>query len=191
MTKPGFALFDTALGCCAIAWGACGIVGVQLPEAHDSQTRVRLKRRFAGVDEAAPPPEARKAIDGIVALLAGQAVDLCSVTLDMDRTPDFDRRVYAITRGIAPGSTLTYGEIASRLGDPALARAVGQALGRNPFAIVVPCHRVLAADGRLGGFSASGGTATKRRLLLIEGARTSPEAGLFDEPRGSRGPAAA
>jgi methylated-DNA-[protein]-cysteine S-methyltransferase len=176
----GFALFETALGHCAIAWGVHGIVGVQLPEATESQTRARMRRRFAGAQERVPTPEAQLAIDGIVALLAGQAIDLSAVPLDMSATPDFHHRVYDIARGIAPGSTLTYGQIAARLGDSGLAREVGQALGRNPFAIVVPCHRVLAADGRLGGFSAGGGPATKRRLLLIEGARSNPEPGLFD-----------
>jgi methylated-DNA-[protein]-cysteine S-methyltransferase len=191
MTSPGFALFDTALGRCAVAWGARGILGVQLPEAHDGLIRSRMKRRFAGSGEAVPPPAVRRAIDAIVALLAGRPADLSGVALDMERTPEFDRRVYAIARGIGPGATLGYGEVAARLGDPALARAVGQALGRNPFAIVVPCHRVLAADGRLGGFSARGGAATKQRLLLIEGARTSTQPGLFDAPTGGPAPPAA
>lgn len=186
-TAHGYALFETALGACAIAWGEHGIVGVQLPEADASRTRARMQRRFAGARELPPAPVAAQAIEGIVALLAGQAVDLAAVPLDMSATPAFDRRVYAITRGIGPGSTLSYGQVAAQLGDAALAREVGAALGRNPFAIVVPCHRVLAADGRLGGFSAGGGPATKRRLLLIEGARGTAEPGLFDdlsEPRG-------
>ena len=186
MNAQGFALFETSLGHCAIAWGALGIVGVQLPEADEGRTRARMQRRFAGAKEQPPTPEAQQAIDGIVALLAGQAIDLSAVPLDMSATPAFHRRVYEIARGIASGSTLTYGQVAARLGDPGLAREVGQALGRNPFAIVVPCHRVLAADGRLGGFSAGGGPATKRRLLLIEGARSSVEPGLFDDlPDGS------
>ena len=180
MTALGFAHFETALGHCAIAWGERGIVGVQLPEASPGQTRARMRRRFAGAPELPPTVEVQAAVDGIVALLAGQAVDLSAVALDMASTPDFERRVYEATRHIAPGSTLTYGQLAARLGDASLARAVAQALGRNPFAIVVPCHRVLAANGRLGGFSAGGGTATKRRLLGIEGARSSPEPDLFD-----------
>jgi len=180
MTKPAFALFETALGHCAIAWGGHGITGVQLPEATEGQTRARMRRRFPGAQEGAPPLEVAEAIDSIVALLAGQAHDLSAVRFDMSGTPAFDRSVYAIARGIAPGFTLTYGQIAARLGDPGLARAVGQALGRNPFAIVVPCHRVLAADGRIGGFSANGGPATKRRLLSIEGARRGDEPELFD-----------
>ena len=93
--------------------------------------------------------------------------------------PDFDRRVYEIARGIPPGRVLTYGEIASRLGTDN-ARAIGQALGRNPFAIIVPCHRVVAAGGKLGGFSAHGGATTKRRLLAIEDARRDESPTLFD-----------
>jgi methylated-DNA-[protein]-cysteine S-methyltransferase len=98
----------------------------------------------------------------------------------MDAVPEFPRRVYEVARTIPPGGTLTYGEVAARLGDARLAREVGQALGRNPFAIIVPCHRVLAAGGMPGGFSASGGVATKMRLLSIEGARAASQLGLFD-----------
>ncbi len=110
-------------------------------------------------------------IDDIVALLTGQPVDLADAPLDMDGLGDLDRQVYEVARTIPPGRTMSYGDIATRLGDPTLARAVGQALGRNPFAIVVPCHRVVGADGRLTGFSANGGVATKERMLVIEGAR--------------------
>jgi methylated-DNA-[protein]-cysteine S-methyltransferase len=120
-----------------------------------------------------------RAIDGIVALLGGEPADLTAVPLDMERLPAFQRAVYEIARTIPPGDTLTYGEIAARLGDPGTARAVGQALGSNPFPIVVPCHRVLAAGGRLGGFSAHGGTATKLRLLTLERARAVTPS-LFD-----------
>lgn len=120
-------------------------------------------------------------IDDIVALLTGQPVDLSTAPLDMDGLGDLDREVYEAARTIPPGRTASYGDIATRLGDPTLARAVGQALGRNPFAIVVPCHRVVGADGRLTGFSANGGIATKERMLVIEGAR--PEAPtLFSMP---------
>jgi methylated-DNA-[protein]-cysteine S-methyltransferase len=122
----------------------------------------------------------RRAIDGIVALLRGEASDLSAVALDMNAVPAFHRRVYDAARGVAPGSTVTYGEIAARLGEPGAARAVGQALGRNPFAIIVPCHRVLAAGGKVGGFSANGGVATKLRLLSIEGAPAGGQMALFD-----------
>lgn len=118
-----------------------------------------------------PPPDVQRAVEAITSLLDGKGTDLAFVTLDMDGVPDFHRRVYEVARTIQPGSTLTYGEIAGRLGDPGSARAVGQALGRNPFVLVVPCHRVLAAHGRTGGFSANGGTSTKLTLLAIEGAQ--------------------
>jgi methylated-DNA-[protein]-cysteine S-methyltransferase len=119
--------------------------------------------------ESSPPIAVRAAVDGIVALLGGETVDLSFVELDTDRVPAFDCRVYEAARLIPPGVTRTYGEVARQAGAPREARAVGQALGRNPFAIVVPCHRVVAADGGLGGFSAHGGAETKRRMLAIEG----------------------
>lgn len=181
MTTPGFTVFDTAIGPCGIAWGGRGILGVQLPEARETDTRARLRRRFPGAREAPAPSDVQRTIDGIVALLRGEAVDLSSVVLDMERVPPFHRRVYEIARAIPPGATLTYGDVAARLGDPGLARAVGQALGRNPFAPVVPCHRVVAAGGKLGGFSADGGVATKRRLLAIEGAWPNETLPLFDD----------
>jgi O-6-methylguanine DNA methyltransferase len=168
MTTRGFALFDTPIGRCGIAWGGRGVVGVQLPEARESKTRARMLARFPEAREAPPPPAVRSALDGIIALLRGESSDLSSVALDMDEVPAFHRRVYEVARTIAPGATVSYGDIASRLGTPGSARAVGQALGRNPFAIVVPCHRVLAASGKLGGFSAQGGVVTKLRMLSIE-----------------------
>jgi O-6-methylguanine DNA methyltransferase len=170
MAAIGFALFDTTIGPCGIAWGGGGIAGVQLPEAGEPQARARMLHRFPAAGEAVPPPEVQRAVDGIVALLRGEASDLSNVALDMDHVPAFHRRVYDLARTIPLGMTLSYGAIAARLGISGAARAVGQALGRNPFPIIVPCHRVLAAGGKIGGFSAEGGIATKRRLLAIEGA---------------------
>jgi methylated-DNA-[protein]-cysteine S-methyltransferase len=121
------------------------------------------------------------AVDGVVELLSGAAVDLSTVALDMKHVPAFDRRVYEVARTIPPGQTLTYGEVAARVGDPGAARDVGQALGRNPLAVIVPCHRVVAAGGRTGGFSATGGVTTKLRLLEIERARLTSEPTLFDQ----------
>jgi methylated-DNA-[protein]-cysteine S-methyltransferase len=175
-----FALFDTAIGACAIAWNECGVVGVQLPGRNAQATRDRVRRRFAAAREAVPPADVRRAIDDIVALLAGEPKDLAYVRLDTAALSDLQRRVYEIARTIAPGSTLTYGEIAERLGDRLLARDVGQALGDNPFPIIVPCHRVLAAGGKIGGFSAPGGARTKLRLLSIEGAQPGGPT-LFDQ----------
>lgn len=178
MTK--FALFDTAIGACGVAWGERGIVGFQLPESGEDATRARFRRRYPDAAEAAPPPGILPVIDRIRALVTGEKVDLADVALDMEAVPDFDGKVYAITRSIPPGSTLTYGEIASRLGDKSLSRDVGAALGRNPFPIVIPCHRVLASGGKAGGFSARGGVETKMRILAIEGARTGDAPLLFD-----------
>ncbi|MPY87467.1 MAG: methylated-DNA--[protein]-cysteine S-methyltransferase [Luteitalea sp.] len=180
MTTYGFALFDTTIGRCGIVWGGRGLVRVQLPEARELETRARMLQQFPDAREASPPPDVQRAIDGIVALFRGEASHLSGVTLDMDRVPPFHGRVYEVARTIPPGQTISYGEIAARLGAPAASRAVGQALGRNPFAIVVPCHRVLANGGKLGGFSAHGGVATKLRLLSIEGAQANARQALFD-----------
>ena len=176
-----FALFETAIGSCAIAWSGSGILALQLPEAADDRTRARVLRRWPDAREEPPPPAVRRAVDGVVALLSGAVVDLSTVPLDMGRVPAFDREVYEVARAIAPGQTLTYGDVAARLGDPGAAREVGQALGRNPFAVIVPCHRVVAAGGKTGGFSASGGVTTKLRLLEIERARLTGEPTLFDQ----------
>jgi methylated-DNA-[protein]-cysteine S-methyltransferase len=176
MPLPGFALFDTAIGRCGIAWGAGGICGVHLPEATESATRRRMRLRYPGVQESAAPPPVQRAVDRIISLLRGEATDLAQIALDMTCVPPFHRRVYELARTIRPGATLSYGEVASRIGSPGAARAVGQALGKNPFAIVVPCHRVLAAGGKPGGFSANGGVDTKLKMLRIEQAQR----GLFD-----------
>jgi len=162
-------VFETAVGRCGIWCGVRGITRIQLPDP--TSPHGGFGETGAGGDDAVePPPEVTHAIEGITALLRGEPVDLLDVVLDMDGVPQFHRRVYDLTRQIAPGESRTYGELAMALGQPGAARAVGQALGRNPFPIVVPCHRVLAAAGKSGGFSAPGGVTTKMRLLEIEGA---------------------
>lgn len=181
MARLEFSLFDSPIGRCGIAWSERGIAGVQLPEDDESKTRARLLRRCAGAREAPPPPDVQRAIDAIVALLRGEPSDLSTIPLDQAGLPAFQRRVYEVARTIPPGATLSYGEVATRLGDGGAAREVGQALGQNPFAIVVPCHRVLSAGGKLGGFSANGGVETKLRILAIEGARASGTLPLFDD----------
>ncbi|MGF9756975.1 methylated-DNA--[protein]-cysteine S-methyltransferase [Microvirga sp. 0TCS3.31] len=174
-----YTLFETSIGLCGLAWNERGVIGLQLPEDDASKTRSRIAKRFPGIVAAPPSPEIEGIIADVTALLRGEARDLSAVRLAMEGVPDFDRRVYEVTRGIPPGRLLTYGEVASRLGINN-ARAIGQSLGRNPFAVIVPCHRVVAADGKLGGFSASGGATTKRRLLAIEGARRDESPTLFD-----------
>jgi methylated-DNA-[protein]-cysteine S-methyltransferase len=174
-----YALFDTAIGRCGVAWGSRGIVGVQLPEKNAAATRMRLMRHCPNADEAEPPKHVARAIEDIQALMRGEKKSLRAVQLDMSRVAPFNARVYETTRAIPPGQTRTYGEIARAIGEPDGARAVGQALGRNPFPIIVPCHRVVGANDRLVGFSANGGIATKLRMLQIEGWRAE-ERMLFD-----------
>jgi methylated-DNA-[protein]-cysteine S-methyltransferase len=166
-----FALFATPLGHCGIVWSKRGIAGVQLPEGTQAKTRTRLRARFPAARPGAPSPGTRGAIAAISELLERRPSDLDAVVLDLEAVPPFHRRVYAIARAIPPGTTLAYRELAVRLGEPAAARAVGQALARNPFPIIVPCHRVIAAGGKPGGFSARGGLVTKFHLLDLEGAR--------------------
>jgi methylated-DNA-[protein]-cysteine S-methyltransferase len=176
----GFTLFDTPIGRCGVAWGQRGLVGVQLPESRETATRARMQTRFPGAREASPPAVVRQALDRIITLLRGEPSDLSKIALDMEGVPPFHRRVYKAARAIPPGSTRSYGEIAGRIGASGAARAVGQALGRNPFAIVVPCHRVLAAGGKVGGFSADGGITTKLRLLALEGTIRNGTPQLFE-----------
>lgn len=164
----GFALFDTALGTCGVAWRAAGLVGVQLPEETPERTRARLEESFPDAVEHDPPGPVQQAVDGIRDHLSGLLDSLQWVPLDFEDLTEFDCAVYEITRTVEPGSVLTYGDVAARLGSIGAAQAVGQSLGRNPLPIVVPCHRILASGGGIGGFSAGGGTLTKRELLALE-----------------------
>ncbi len=167
-----FALFDTALGPCGILWGERGIAAVQLPELNRQATRARLLRQYPAAQEAAAPAAIAQAIAGIQALLAGdRSVTFSDAKLDTAALPAFHRRVYAVICRLRPGETMTYGAIAAELdeGEAGDARAVGHALGKNPIPVIIPCHRVVAANGKLGGFSAPGGRDTKLKLLAIEG----------------------
>jgi methylated-DNA-[protein]-cysteine S-methyltransferase len=180
MKADGYAVFETPIGHCAVAWNEAGLSAVWLPEADEETLRAAVVLRLGDVALASPPPATREAIARIAGVLAGAADDLADVRLDTAGLPAFHRLVYEATRRIVPGATRTYGELAGELGEPHASRAVGQALGRNPFPIVVPCHRVLAAHGGAGGFSAPGGVRTKLRLLEIEQARLGGAPGLFD-----------
>ena len=180
MTGQHFAIFDTAIGPCGIVWGARGITGVQLPMGSEDKTRTRIRQSHGELAEAPPPAEVQRAIDGIIELLAGKPNDLSDVVLDLDGVPEFNRGVYDIARKIPPGKTLTYGDIAKQLGGVELSRDVGQALGHTPCPIGVPCHRVLAAGNKPGGFSANGGGVTKLKMLAIEGAVVNHTPNLFD-----------
>ena len=179
MTGTSFTLFDTPIGTCSLVWRDDRIVGLRLPEASPAATRNRIKRRWPGAEEQQPPPAMQAVVDRVLALLAGQRVDLSDVPLDFGDAPEFHQRAYAVARTVPPGQTITYGEIARRLGAPQESREVGQAMGKNPIAILMPCHRVLGADGKMGGFSATGGVAIKRRILEIEGAAALGAGPLF------------
>ena len=166
--------FETELGRCAVRWTEAGISGVLLPTAGG--------RPGPGLEDGEPVPRfVRDAIDGMVAVMAGKARDLRGVPIDDRAVDPFRRSVYAATRDIAPGTTRSYGEVARAIGYPDGARDVGAALARNPFPIVVPCHRVVAANGALTGFSAPGGLATKRRMLDLEGAPGYGQQALFGD----------
>lgn len=173
----GFALFDTAIGRCAVVWNETALVATGLPGTDEADTRRWIGACHPGAHEAAPPPHVAPAVEGMRRLLAGEPVTFGDVPLDWGSAGEFERRVWRAAQAIPPGATRRYAEIAEALGDRGLARSVGQALGRNPFPLVVPCHRVLAAGGRPGGFSAPGAVATKLRLLAIEGARPEEAAG--------------
>lgn len=188
MSQSFFHLFDTPVGRCGVAWGPDGLLAVRLPATEGADLASRLRKAVPGVTPSPPDAMAATAIAGIRDLLDGQPRDLLEIGLDMSATGPFDRAVYAIARSIPPGRTLTYGEVGKRLpleilgGMPphTVPRAVGQSLGRNPWPIIVPCHRVMAAGGGTGGFSAPGGVATKLALLRIEGASLPAEQlGLF------------
>ena len=180
MAGRGYTIFDSAIGRCGIAWGASGIVAVQLPEAREIDTRRRMLRQYPDARELRPSLNAKIAIDGIAALLRSQPSDFSDVTLDMRGMPPFNRRVYEVARTIPRGETVTLAEFARQLGASGATHAVGQAIGRNPFAILVPCHRVLATDGEADRFSMNSDTISQRRLLSLEGALAESGSTLFD-----------
>lgn len=180
MSEQSFAIFDTALGHCGIVWTSRGIAGVNLPEGSEEKTRARVKKRFPEAIETSPSVEIQKIIDEVIALVAGEKIDFSYVTLDHAPLPEFSKRVYEIVRTIPIGQTLTYGDVAKKLGDVSLSREVGQAMGRNPTPIIMPCHRVVAASGKTGGFSAPGGVDTKMKLLSIEHRHGDHAPTLFD-----------
>jgi methylated-DNA-[protein]-cysteine S-methyltransferase len=180
MSGHGYTIFDTGIGRCGIAWGASGVVGVQLPEAREIETRRRLFRLYPEARELRPPLNVEIAIEGIVAVLHGQACDFSDVTLDMSDITPFNRRVYERVRTIPRGETLTHGEVAANLGASGAVHSVAQAISRNPFMIVVPCHRVLEAGGYADKISLHGGVISKRRLLSLEGAHGASSKTLFD-----------
>ena len=176
----GYTIFDTGIGRCGIAWSNIGVVGVQLPEAREIETRKRLFQLYPDAREMRSPVTVEIAIEGIVALLRGEASDLSDTTLDMTGIHAFNARVYDITRTIPRGETRSYAEVASIMRASGAVHSVAQAILRNPFMIIVPCHRVLEAGGYADKISANGGAISKRRLLSIEGAHPISSKTLFD-----------
>ena len=176
----GYTIFDTAVGRCGIVWNDVGIVAVHLPEAREIDTRRRVFQLYPGAREVRPPVNTEIAIDGIVALMRGEPSDLADVTLDMAGIHIFNQRVYQLTRAIPRGETRTYADIATRIGAPGAAHSVAQAIAKNPFMIIVPCHRVLEAGGYADKISPNGGTISKRHLLSIEGTHPAHSRSLFD-----------
>lgn len=188
LTIAGYALFDTPLGVCGVAWSDAGICRLQLPEQTQERTKARLigerlGRRVAAV-ETAPPAFVEKAIVLVRAAMQGERTDLSVVPVDLEGVPEFNARVYGLLRQVGWGETVTYGELAARAGDKQAAQAVGQAMGSNPVPVIIPCHRVLAANRKPGGFSAPGGLSTKQRLLEREGVGMASDTpllpGLFE-----------
>ena len=180
MAGCGYTIFDTAVGRCGIAWGDGGIIGVQLPETREIETRRRMLRQYPEARELAPPLNVEMAIYGIAALLRGEGADLSEVALDMSGIHAFNARVYAFARTIPRGETRSYGDVAASLRASGAVRSVAQAIARNPFVIIVPCHRVLEAGGYADKMSPNGGGISKRRLLSIEGAGSPSSKTLFD-----------
>ncbi len=180
MVGRGYAVFDTGIGRCGIVWSDDGVIGVHLPEAREIETRRRLFQLYPGAREMRPPLNVEIAIEGIGALLRGHPGDLSDVTLDMTGIPAFNRRVYEFTQTIPRGETRTYGEVAASLRASGAAHSVAQAISKNPFMIIVPCHRVLEAGSYADRISPFGGSISKRRLLSIEGALSPGSKTLFD-----------
>jgi len=185
-----YTLFETAIGTCAIAWNEVGLTGIWLPAAEGADLRRQVLRRAPQARSATPVGPVAHVLEAIARLVVGERVDFDDVVLDLADVDPFDRSIYIAARAIAPGHVLTYGDLAARVGEGATAREVGRSLGRNRWPLVVPCHRVVASGDGLGGFSAPGGTATKRRLLAIEGARRGDAPDLFDGPVSEVGRAA-
>lgn len=164
-----YTTFKTTLGQCAVLWTGCGLKRLQLPERNAEAAARMLVRGVPDAVKSAPVPCVAVFIKMVQKYLCGRRIDFSEVATDMDGCTIFQRKVYDATQSLEWGETASYGEIARRIGSPNASRAVGGALGANPLPLVVPCHRVLAAGKKLGGFS--GGLATKARLLALEGVR--------------------
>jgi len=170
-----YLVFETASGFCGIAWNGVGITRFQLPARSAEATERNLRRRLPGAEPGAPTPEVIEAVTAVKRYFEGERIDFSDVRLDLDEQDDFFKQIYAAARRVGWGRTTTYGTLAKELGvGPEAARDVGQAMAKNPVPLLIPCHRVLAAGGKVGGFSAPGGSAAKVRMLELEGVHVGP-----------------
>lgn len=176
----GYTVFDTALGRCGIAWGDAGVVGLQLPEAREIETLRRLFKLFPEARELRPPPSIAAAIDAIAAALRGQDVDLADIQLDMSDVSPFNQGVYDYLRGIPRGETRSHEQIAAHMQVAGALHLVANALAKNPYPLIVPCHRVLDAGSGPNRATPYSGVISKRRLLSLEGALPRTGLTLFD-----------
>lgn len=175
--KTSYVIFDTALGFAGLAWNEAGVTRFQLPAASAETTTRNLLRRAPDAEAAMPPPAIAQTVDAAKRYFAGETIDFSDVTLDLEGQDDLFRAIYAAARRVRYGETTTYGGLAKAIGrtDWEAARDVGQAMAKNPVALIIPCHRVLAAGGKIGGFSAPGGAETKAKMLALEGVRREPK----------------
>ncbi len=178
----GHIVFETALGWIGLGWSANGVTHLQLPEKDRSATETRLLARGASSEAGRPPPAIEAVVDALMNYASGETIDFSSTPLDLAGADDFRLVIYEQARQLGYGETTTYGSLCESAGHPGMARETGAAMGSNPVPILVPCHRVLAAGGKMGGFSAPGGVFTKRRLLDMEHARppSPPGQSAFD-----------
>lgn len=168
--RTHYHLFETAAGFVALGWNDLGIASLRLPDASASEAARALLRRFPEAQRTAPSPAVQAVVEDVIRYFAGERIDFAATPVDMGAQEPFFTQVYALVRGLGWGETMTYGAVAKALGaGPESARAVGQAMARNPVPLIVPCHRVTGADGRIGGFSAPGGSMSKARMLELEG----------------------
>ncbi len=176
MKADSYAVFETALGFCGIAWSDNGITRFQLPTEYAAASERLLLRRMSGAKVAEPTPDIAGVIETVRRYFEGGEVDFSDLNLDLDGQDDLFKQIYALARRLHWGQTTTYGALAKQIDtDPRLARDVGQAMAKNPIPLIIPCHRVLAAGGKVGGFSAPGGAASKVRMLELEGVVMAPE----------------
>ncbi|MDB5392527.1 MAG: cysteine methyltransferase [Rhodospirillales bacterium] len=174
-TVHHYLIFETASGFCGIAWNDVGITRFQLPTRSAEQAKRILLRRTPGVAPGAPTPEVVEAVAAVKRYFEGEETDFSGFKLDLADQDTFFKRIYGAARQVRWGCTTTYGTLAKELGaGPETARDVGQAMAKNPVALIIPCHRVLAAGGKVGGFSAPGGSVAKIRMLELEGVNVEP-----------------